>query len=461
VLSTCETFFGGTSRTLSAATGLLFSKPPQMNWNASETVLSPVWDNIDNAGTKGTVLLKRFSESSLRDGLGAILVDHPTPPTVVDGENKPRALREDEAQRLGLRPTWALYGRTQITNWRTGVINNRRTLTMIVFSEQADVDDGAFGTKKVQRYRVLRLILTPDGYQGTWEVFELRGDAVKAESYVRTGGGAYTNKSGQIADFLPVAIAYTGRTDAPLTASIPLLDVAWANLAHWQQSTNLRFYREYCAFPQRKIKGNLMPDAATGQPGKIRSGPGVAIHVSADGDAMWDELSGTSMVQLESGINEKLKQMSQLGLSFLMGDTRAAETAEAKRLDATAENSSLSTAAQGIDDAANAALEFTAWYVGIEKSGAPVIGVNRDFESTLMDAATMGVYVQLAAAGFPKDLILEAFVAGGRIEPDADLKAIEAKWQGAVDAEQKIKEAEAAAKADAIATGQNDPALAA
>lgn len=454
----CETLFEGLGRTLNASVGLLFATPPTVTWNASESAMADQWANLDAAGTAGPVLVKRFADASLRDGLGAIVVDHPAPP--IDPETgTPVVITAANEQALGLRPTWALYARQQIVNWRTAVVNNRKVLTLLVFAECGDVDDGAFGTRSVQRYRELRLVLTPMGYQAIWKLWELVDgeDGSELEHYRVVGQGVFRNRKGQIADTLPAAMAYTGRTDAPMTASIPLLGVAFANLAHWQQSTDLRFYRKLAAFPQPHVKGELLADPVTGQKGVLRFGPMVAIQTAADGDYELKELSGTSMQQLESGINEKLSQMAAMGLSFLQSDTRAAETAEAKRLDSVAQNATLATAAQGIEDAVNVALEIHAWYLGIEKAGAPVLTLSREYEKLTLDASMLTAYVALVQAGFPKRPVLEAMQAAGTIPQDADLDALEIEWESGL---QAVADAKAQAAADRLLGmngGQGDP----
>lgn len=450
IRSRCETVFEGLGRTLSAATGMLFAKPPKITWNASEATIKPHYDNLDAAGTKGSVLIKRFAEAAMRDGLGGILVDHT--PVPVGEDKQPIAVVTDQMeQELGLRPTWALYARSQIINWRHATINNQRTLTMVVLHETADVEDGPYGIKTVHRWRELRLILTPDGYQGTWKVTESDTvDCAKAEEFRFVGSGAFKNRAGKVAPFLPFSVAYTGRTDAPMTATIPLLGVAWANLAHWQQSTDLRFYRWSSAYPQPTVTGALAPDAA-GNAQKLRLGPFVAVHLSdPNAKFAWEEIEGKSMDQLEKGIAEKLRQMSMLGMAFLSGDTRrAAETAEAKRLDATAENSTLATSAQGNEDCVNASFEHHAWYLGIAKIDAPVLEINRDFESTVIDPQTMTAYVQaVALAGLPPRILLEAWLAGGRLPPETDIDALLAEMmanQAAIEDQkaQALKDAQA------------------
>src|SRR5690348_5837507 len=251
----CETLFEGLGRTLSAANGMLFAKPPALTWNQSEATMGEDLNDVDGTGASYVVFSKRFAEMALRDGLAAILVDHP--PAPADTAGAPIPINAANQKAFNLRPTWARYSRAQIINWRVAKVANKQQLTLIVFNEIADVNVGRFTRSTVDRFRVLELILTPEGYQATWTLFELIDPAqrTKPEGYDVIGSGVFRNRLGQIADRLPVAIAYAGRTDEPMTASIPLLGVAWANLAHWQQSTNLRFYRDLAAFPQPTIVG--------------------------------------------------------------------------------------------------------------------------------------------------------------------------------------------------------------
>lgn len=435
--------FGGLSRTLSAATGMLFAKAPSINWNQSQARIEPHWDNLDAMGTSGSVFAKRFAEQALRDGLAILLVDHTAPPDGV-------FVHSGNEEEIGLRPTWAMYQRCQAWSWRLGIVGNKRVLTQLVLHELVEIEAGAYGMKQLNQWRVLAL----NNGAATWKVFRQRASstAVMSETDVEPiGAGVFKNKNGEVATALPVAIAYTGRTEAPLTAAIPLIDVAWANLAHWQQSTDLRFYRSLAAFPQPTVIGKLIEvPGANGSmiPGTLRVGPMVGVHLHQDGEFKWTELTGSSMDQIEKGIQDSERQISQLGLSFLFKDTRAPETAEAKRLDATAENSTLATAGQGIEDAINLAFEWHGWYMGIPKADCPVMSISKDFDNTAMDPATMAVYIEAVVnAGLPVRILLEVWKAGGRLPPDADLDALETEI--AVNAAAIQKQKELAAEEDA------------
>jgi hypothetical protein len=420
---TIEPVYEGFTRVIAAAVGMLFAKYPQITWNAAEETMKPQWDNIDGAGNSGPLFVKRLSDTSMSFGLGVILVDHPPAPADV-------VITAANEAALGLRPTWAWYSRQQVLSWRTERVGGQLVLTQLVLEECGEEAYGVFGVIPVTKYRVLRLV---DG-EASWTVWRAKkpgytGANMRKDDFTVEASGYFRNKAGKVKDSLPVSIAYAGPSTAPLTAKVPLMGVAWANLAHWQQSSNLRFYRDLSAFPQPVISGTLSQEEGpngTTVPGKLRVGPMVVVHLTEGGTFEWREVTGSAMVQIENGINQEEKQMAQQGMTFLAKVTRAPETAESKRIDSATENSTLATCAQGIEDAVNLAFEHHAWYLGIEKAGAPVITLNRDFENIAMDAPTMAVYVQAVRdAGLPPRLLLEAWQQGGRIAPDVDLEELE------------------------------------
>jgi hypothetical protein len=446
IRSKCEEVFEGLNRTLSAGVGMLFAKPPAMDWGkAPDQRLVDQWDNIDAAGTAGPVFVKRFSDMSLRDGLSLILVDHPQPPIDPD-TNRPVVVTAELEEELNLRPQWTCYSRSQILSWLTEKINNTEQITQVVLYEPTPESKGVYGVQVWNQYRVLRMV---DG-KATWSLYRKIDEGVQEDSYQLIGSGAFRNAAGEERESLPIAVAYTGRKTAPMVSTIPLLGVAWANLGHWQLSTDLRFYLSLSAFPQPTVIGELAKvRSATGEmtPGKLKVGPMVVVQLAnGDSDFKYTIVPPGGYAPLEKATKEKKDRMAELGMSFLTSDTRAAETAEAKRLDATAENATLATAAQGIDDAINEAAKIHAWYYGDEEK-ALAFSLNRDFESTAMDSQTMVAYVTaVEKAGLPARLLLEAWQAGGRIPPETDLDELEMELMAneAARQEQERQEREAA-----------------
>lgn len=452
--------YGGLGRTLSASIGLLFAKPPEQtdNWN---TEIEQHWENLDGKGTHGDVFCKRHSEDAIADGLVGILVDFPSVPegTVVTAANE---------KTLNLRPLWSAYTRLDILSWRTATIDNVETLTQVVLRESAEENDGKFGTNAKLLYRVCSLITqkvdehSEPALAAVWELLEEVADKTNPANVriVSREKGVFRDKAGLPFRVIPLAVCYAGRTDEQLTATPPLLDVAWANLEHWQVATDLRYYEKLCCFPQPTVEGELANDPQTGLPVPFQSGPGVLVRVTAGSKFLWTEVSGSSLTVLRASLEEKKDEIAELGASFLAKKTRGVETAEAKRLDAAAENANLATAAQGVEDGFNLALGFHGQYLGIDKEQAPTIAINRDFEGIMMDANVMMAYVALVNAGFPKKVALEMLQAGGRISEDADLEKLELEWESGLQAvqDQKALEAQAAAGSGNAPPGKKPPA---
>jgi hypothetical protein len=412
--------YGGLGRTLSAAVGMLFAKAPAPSDSTPADILKHE-ESIDGRGTHLKVFAKRRAEDAIADGFAVTLVDFPAVPdgVVVTAANEAT---------LNLRPLWVAYARADVLSWRTRVLDGVETLTQVVLREEQTDDVGAFGVAARVLYRVCRLLVTPDGArEAGWQLLE-EVDQDGQTIVVQRDAGTFRDRAGMAFREIPIAVSYAGRTDAIFTAHPPLLDVAWANLEHWRVATNLRYYEDLCCFPQPTIEGELATDALTGLPLPFKSGPGVIVQVTKGSSFQWTEVSGSSLDQLRQSLADKKDEISELGVSFLAKKTRGVETAEAKRLDAAAENSTLATSAQGIEDGLNEALRFHALYLGLPAEQAPTVAINRDFEQAAMDAATMAVYVQAVAnAGLPPRLLLEAWQIGGRISPDADLDALEAE----------------------------------
>jgi hypothetical protein len=405
-----ETLFGGFGRVLDASVGMMFAKPPVMEWGNADGP-DARWEaqlaNVDAAGTAFNVWAKRFAHIALRDGVGLILVDHP--PTA-------GAVTLADEQRVNLRPTWAMYERRHILSWQTETLDNADTLTLVTLSEPTTIASG-FGVEVRQRVRVLRLV---EGV-ATWQLLDTTEEDIEV-----IAEGVFRDRAGRPFTRLPVAVAYTGQTSAPMCAAAPLLPVAYANLAHYQISTDLRFYRSLSAYPQPVVEGGLAPDPVTGLPGTLTLGPMVAIRTAEGGKFGWAEITGSSLETLVSGVTEKLEAMAQLGLSFLVGDKRGQETAEARRLDSAAENATLATAAQGIADALNLALEFHAQYLGVE---APVVTIATDYDATALDPQTMQAIAALVREGLPKIDAVRLLQAGGRLPAERDPLEVAMEWE--------------------------------
>lgn len=416
---TAAKVYGGLARTLSAAVGMLFAKPPQK----SETfaAIEDDWDNLDGRGTGGDVIVKRRAKDAIADGFSVILVDHPPAPKDVE-------VHSGNERALNLRPIWASYTRADLISWITAKIDNVDATVQVVLREGGSKRVGRFGSQAVLRYRVARLVVQPDPtvqpsppqLMAVWDLLEESKDASGNVTLASIDNGIFRDKNGATFRRLPVALVYSNDSEAFGCAHPPLLDVAWANLEHWRVATNLRHYEDLCALPQPTLVGSLQK-GPNGEDIPFALGPTTVIRLQDGGSFTFAELKGDSLEQLRKSLVEKKDEIGELGLSFLATRPNGVESAEKRRLDATAENATLGTSAQGIQDGINLALEFHAQYLGIPKEQAPTITINRDFDLQAMDAATMAVYIQaVVQAGLPAEVLVDAWIAGGRLPEDTN-----------------------------------------
>jgi hypothetical protein len=146
-------------------------------------------------------------------------------------------------------------------------------------------------------------------------------------------------------------------------------------------------------------------------------GPTSVVNVEAGGDFKWAELSGGSMTQLRENQRDRRQEIGALGLSFLVTETRSAETAKAKTLDNAAENATLADAARGIEDGANVALAHHVSYAGVPADQAPTVSLNKNLSGDVIDAVLLRVLLDMRTAG---ELTMQEFrelLSRGRIIP--------------------------------------------
>jgi len=426
--------FGGLLRTINAGVGMLWGKEPSITWGppAREDRQRAIWYNIDGAGTKGSVLSARLSRLVLAHGYAFLLVDHPPQP--VDENGNRIAIHAGNEAEYNLRPVVSLYTRRQLVSWRSAVERGVLTTTQLVFREETSQNVDEFGVATQVHYRRLYL----SGGRAHWTRYREERDKNDHVIYVEDGTGTFTNRVGQTASKLPVAVAVAGDERAPFVVDPPLLGVAYANLGHWRYSCELAFNRKLSAYEQlvvsgeiRKKRGNASED--------IEIGPLKALVLAQGGTATWQGPSGKGLDQLRQGVDEKLGEMDKLGIGFLLPQARANATATETRLDSYAQLASLVQAGKNIQDALNVMHEWVAWYDGAPAAEAAVMTINTNFEAGSLDAGVMNAYVALVKAGFPRRVVLVALQEGGRIPADADLDLLALEWEASVSADAEME----------------------
>lgn len=347
-------FFNAFSRTHEALTGLVFQKDPVLK-DVPGTIAAH-WENIDNAGTHGTVFTKNAFDDILVTGHGAILIDMPA---VVNAGGL-SLLEERTNARLGIRPYWVWIRKDDILSWREIVEDGKKLLSQVVIRETVSKSKGDFGSKWVTQYRVLRRIFNEETGlpQIVFEVLQIT-DRLEVISV----------DSGIIAPVteIPLVPVYSNRTGF-FTSRPPLVDLAWQNILHYQTTSDMMHSAHITCIP---ILHTIGVD------GDLSIGPNVAIETDEDGMIEWVESSGAGVDKAMSILSLIEKHMAVLGIGMLTGEPRTNETAEARRIDKVEQDSVVASAVASIENALERALDIHAAFLSIEDGGQVIL--NREF----------------------------------------------------------------------------------
>jgi len=422
-------------RTVEGLVGLIYRKDPVLGDDVPPQIREQ-WENLDMAGTHGDVFLREITQDALIAGHAGILVEYPD----TQGQRFTRAAETA----LKLRPYWVPVRKDDIVSWRTAIVDGRTILTQLVIRESRYAPAGEFGEKEVTTYRVLYLDadMVP-----MWRVLYV----TERNAVVTVAEGVYTTQQE-----IPFAEIATSGKRGILDSDPPLLDLAYLNIAHYQQWSDYAFSIHKTCVPIFYAAG---VQVAAGE--KFVVGANTAL-TSPDPNAKFGYAShdGAALGSVKGALDDLKADMGALGLSMLMPQTRVAETAEAKQLDKSTQDSALSVLARSVQDAAERALGFHARYLGLPDGGS--ITINRDFEGLLLDASVMTAYAALVRdAGFPARLVLKALQAGGRIADDEDLEELELQMAVEAAAAEERKREELELQAEAARSGNPPSGLAA
>jgi len=305
-------------------------------------------DNVDLCGRDIT----QFAESVLRDafdGVSYIVADYPR---VQQGAT----LADERA--AGVRPYLIHVRASQVLGWRTQMVQGRNIITQFRYLESATEPDGQFGSKSVDRVRVLE-----PGMVSVYIQTEDKKDWVLDP-----------DASGLVSlQEVPVVPIYTGRTGF-MTGLPPMLDLAWKNVEHWQSASDQRNILHVARVPLLAMIG---VDAGT----DIVIGPQNTIALPAGGDVKWVEHSGKAIEAGRTDLQDLETQMQRMAGRIL--DSGIAKTATQSDSETTQAMSKIQAWALGLQAGLNAAWAMCGKWI---KQDLGTLAVNTDFDTSRPDA---------------------------------------------------------------------------
>jgi hypothetical protein len=407
-------FYNVFRHTITGLAGFVFRTDPALGEDVPTGIVK-AWENIDLAGTHGDVWARRLLVDRMITGWAGILVEFPK----TGGAQNPY-----EESSGAVRPYFVPIQREQVMSARFVSDGGRPVLTQLVIRECGTVAMGSYGEREQVRYRVLYRTEGVVGFR-LLEVTEDKRILVADE-------GTYTTQA-------EIPIAWVGSLDeAP-----PFLDLAYLNVAHYQQWSDHATSIHKTCVPVLFTAGFDLPDAVIGPNSGVNSpNPGSTMEYVSH--------SGQALAQAKAALDDLLNQMAALGLAALASEKRAAETATAKRISKGATDSALAVLARELQDGLEQAAGLMARYMGLGDDGGSV-EINRDFGDTGMAAEMLTAYVgAVANAGLPVRVLTEAMQRGGLLSEDVDLDEMDAELMANAEAAQEQQRLDAEAKMAAL-----------
>ncbi|WP_373379894.1 DUF4055 domain-containing protein [Cupriavidus nantongensis] len=381
------TLFPAYSRTVEVLAGKPFSKPLTLGDDVP-TRIQEWCEDIDLQGRNLHSFAANLCEEALGPGLCGILVDFPT----TEGQG----LRTQAAeQAAGVRPYWIEVKLDNLLGWRSKRVNGVDMLTQLRLLETVTEDDGEFGEKHVEQVRVL----TP----GAWATYRKDEGSTDKDDWILHLQGTTTLK---VIPFVPVY----GKRKAFMIGVPPLLDLAHMNVEHWQsksdQQTILHVARVPILFA--KLLGNEV---------EITVGANSAVKAEdRDADMKFVEHGGQAIEAGRKSLLDLEDQMRQAGAELLVikpGNITESQTLADNEQGACA----LQRIAGDLEDAIDAALQFTAEWVGEAEGGH--VTVFKDFGAATLAEASADLLQKMNVAGTLSDeTLFEEMQRRGMIRPD-------------------------------------------
>ena len=356
--------------------GMLVRKPVRLD-NVSDLIREQLFD-VDLENNDLNVWLYQTARTVISFGHVGVLVDAPK-----EGEKA--------------RPYWVTYKPEDILGWRTEIIEGARELTQVRLLERVIEADGKYGEKTITQIRVLE--------RGRYEIH--RKDDKRGE-YKLFDEGEMSLK-----DKIPFAVAYSNRVGYFESRS-PLYDIAELNLKHYQIQSDLDNILHISSVPLLAVFGYPNAD-------EITTGPSEALSLPPESRMEYISPSGDSYDSQFKRLDDIKEQINTLSLAAVLGQKLVGETAEAKRIDRSQNDSTMMVVAQQMQDLIDNCLKFHSEYLNEPNAGSSF--VNRDFVSSRLEPQEIQSLLALFTSGtISQETLLNQLSAGEILGDDFDVE---------------------------------------
>jgi hypothetical protein len=366
------------SETIKNNTGRVFAGPILLGEDVPPAIVE-FSEDFDRQGNNLQVWAKSFFANGLSRGLCHALADYPNIKPSGDTE---QLVTLADAQAIKARPYAIIIRPQQVIGWRVSNRDGKHVLEQFRYMESVEEEDGEFGMRCIPQIR----ILVPGG----WMTYREQEKDGRKEWVLHEKGATSL-------DHIPLTTYYTNRTGY-MTATPPLLELAYLNVKHWQSQSDQDNILHVARVPMLAISGI---DDDTWE---LKVGTANATKLPTGGDMKWVEHTGKSIDAGRTSLTDLEDQMRVAGAKLLEREKRAVMTATQSEEEAAQELSPLQAMALGLEDAIDQILQHFAELSGLPEGGH--VQVQGNFDSDYIPEVSIPALIQLNLASKISDQTL-------------------------------------------------------
>jgi hypothetical protein len=383
--------FNAFERSLQMLSGKVFSEPVKLDENVPDEIVE--WSSdIDLEGRDLSTFAEDWLYDSVAVGMCHVLVD-------MQRADLPDGVVPtlEEERRMGMRPYLSIIPADTVLGWRTERSPNGIRLSQIRIAEEAEVADGKWGSKYVDRVRVITAgDLQFEGERDeprrytSFELYEKRETGKLGEQWELVDRGL-------MKPFveIPLVTHYTGRTGF-MTAKPPLQDLAWKNVEHWQSGSEQRNTLHTGRIPilfgsgfkneerrSKKIIGTLVGWFSGGDSARLS-------YVETSGRASDAGFKDLEMLR---------EEMSIMSMQPLLQRASGNETATSKAIDTAAADNRVQAWAITLGMCLAKCFDYMSVWAALEGDDAGGVQVNTEFGIAELDRSNLESAIKARAMG--------------------------------------------------------------
>lgn len=382
------TYFDSFNPTINGLVGLIF-KNPIIYSDDIPSQLNATIENADMQGNHLDIIIENFFKKALQKGLSFCLVDMPK------GEPTSKA---DEIN-MGIRPYLTLIEPSNITSWKTEIINGQLVLSQVKIRESVEIDDpnNKFATKLVTRYRILE--------RGSYQVWEENDGA---DSLIEEGNTKL--------NFIPL-VALNLNEQGFFDAIPPFYDLGDMNIAHYQIFADSRHASHTASVPFYFGSGIASEDVKD-----LVISPNTFFATHNEGASIdIVDYKGEGVAVNATLLDRIENRMREIGLSVITQDGNV--TATEVSISSTQSQSKLNSYVRALEDSVELILLFAAKMYGQNSGGS--ISIDADILSQPLTAQDVIALNNMVTSGnMSLDTMYKMIASGSfRLEGDFDIDA--------------------------------------